>query len=91
MISRPEIWEERGYTHKNDLWALGVMFYEMLTFKLPFPSDNLYELVFQIRERDYGAIHKMYSSETQAIIDELLSYLPKDRPECGKKLPLFLR
>jgi serine/threonine-protein kinase 11 len=34
---------------KEDIWALGVTFYQLLFQKLPFSGDNLYEIVNQIK------------------------------------------
>ena len=32
----PEVWENRPYDHKSDLWALGCVLYEMSTLKHAF-------------------------------------------------------
>jgi serine/threonine protein kinase len=34
---------------KEDIWALGVTFYQLLFERLPFPGENLYEIVNQIK------------------------------------------
>ena len=33
----PEIWKERKYSKESDIWALGVILYEMICFKKPLP------------------------------------------------------
>ena len=34
----PEIWREKRYSRASDLWALGVILYELLNLKKPFPA-----------------------------------------------------
>jgi NIMA (never in mitosis gene a)-related kinase len=44
----PEACESKPYTSKSDVWALGVILYELCTLKKPFAADNLLGLVFKI-------------------------------------------
>jgi serine/threonine protein kinase len=43
----PETYRGVGYSEKADVWALGVMLYELLCLRLPFPGDTVEE----VRER----------------------------------------
>jgi len=47
----PEQWEGRLQDGRTDQWALGVLFYELVTGRLPFPADDLAVLERQILER----------------------------------------
>ena len=38
----PEVWENKPYNNKSDLWALGCVLYEMSTLKHAFESGILY-------------------------------------------------
>ena len=44
----PEACLSNPYTSKSDIWALGVIIYELCTLKQPFQADNLLGLVFKI-------------------------------------------
>lgn len=37
----PEIWNDKPCTKKTDLWALGVILYEMCTLQVPFIADDI--------------------------------------------------
>jgi NIMA (never in mitosis gene a)-related kinase len=36
----PELCEGQPYNHKSDVWALGVVLYELCTLKHPFDAQN---------------------------------------------------
>ena len=44
----PESCQSEPYTSKSDVWALGVILFELCTLKQPFQADNLLGLVFKI-------------------------------------------
>ena len=37
----PEVCLGKPYDHKADVWAVGVILYEMITLKKPFESDSI--------------------------------------------------
>lgn len=45
--------KRRGYSYKVDVWALGIMCYEMLMGKTPFHSYEMQELLKKINEGRY--------------------------------------
>ncbi|GMH65312.1 hypothetical protein TL16_g04166 [Triparma laevis f. inornata] len=52
----PELCEDRPYNDKSDMWALGVILYECLTFKHPFEARNQCALILKIIKGKYTKI-----------------------------------
>ena len=44
----PELCEEKPYNHKSDIWSLGCVLYELITFKHPFEAKNQGSLIMKI-------------------------------------------
>lgn len=40
----PELWEDKECTKKSDVWALGVILYELCTHKYPYFANSMEEL-----------------------------------------------
>ncbi|TNJ28877.1 Kinase, NEK [Giardia muris] len=73
LYMAPELYDpEPQYSFPVDVWALGVMGYELCTGRLPFSN------VFAISEEEPPAIEGR--GELAALIARMLSKNPKDRP-----------
>ena len=79
----PEIWEEKPYDIKSDIWSIGCILYEMCCLTPPFKGKNL-SLVYQnIIKGKYTPIQSgCYSKELVSMVTALLQVNPKDRPSC---------
>lgn len=77
------MWSNKGYSFKMDMWSLGCLIYEIAALRLPFESDNIYELLDQIRNARYEPIPDYFSKELGHLIKILLQINPKKRPTCG--------
>ena len=45
----PEMIVQKESSTKVDMWALGVILYQMFTSKLPFEADNYFDTMLLIR------------------------------------------
>lgn len=37
----PEVWQDKPYCQKSDIWSLGCIIYEMITLHPPFRAENM--------------------------------------------------
>lgn len=88
----PEACQSQPYTAKSDVWALGIILYELCTLKHAFQADNLLGLVFKIVSDKFEPIDsKLYSKDMQNLIERLLEKDPIKRPSVREilKMPLI--
>ncbi len=74
---------------RSDVWALGVLFYEMLTGTLPFEAANILQLGDRIKKADYippSALNPAVPSALEAIIARCLKRNPADRYPSAQEL-----
>lgn len=79
----PEVWDDKPYDSKSDIWSLGCVIYEMCTLKPPFRANDMEGLYKKVVKGQYGRIPKTYSFELHHLIDMLLQVDPHRRPNCG--------
>ena len=82
----PEIWLDKPYNFKSDIWSLGCIIYELCQLKPPFRGTNLKNLCINIRRGIYEPIMNYYSQELRIIIDLMLKTDPNMRPTTGQIL-----
>ena len=76
----PEVWKDKPYGVKSDIWSLGCVIYEMASLKHPFPASDVQTLYRKVCHGSYQKISSKYSSDLSSIISILLKVNPKDRP-----------
>ena len=75
----PEMWLKQGYNTKSDIWALGVVLYEMCTFNKPFTDETEEGLFQKVTTGKYPPVGNKYSKELTGLIDEMLKIKPEER------------
>ena len=81
----PEMVEEKGHGPEVDIWALGVLCFELLTGKLPFHGSKQ-ELYKNIKRINIDWQGDDFNPLAKNLITKILRYDPKDRPSLDEIL-----
>jgi serine/threonine protein kinase len=83
LYMSPEVIRNDGYDFKSDVWSLGCVFYELITFKSPFRTDekiSLFDLFNKINKGDYPKItDEKYSNLIKDLVDQMMKVNPEER------------
>jgi len=82
----PEVWKDKPYDHKSDMWSLGCIVYEMCALKPPFRAENMEGLYKRVIRGVYDKLPARYSSELSEHVKQLLHLQPSHRSDCAKLL-----
>ena len=91
----PEMAMNIPYSFKNDIWALGVLLFNMMSLKLPFNFKQLNEIQFTKKVDSnllYNRLPKYFSNDIKNLCVQLLKAFPADRPDINtifKKYKIF--
>eukprot|EP00759_Apiculatamorpha_spiralis_P016261 PhF_6_TR22549/c2_g1_i3/m.32064/K08857/NEK1_4_5; NIMA (never in mitosis gene a)-related kinase 1/4/5 len=88
----PEMWKGQKYNKASDVWALGVVLYEMMTLQRPFKGDTMKEVSQEILKGDHAPIPPgSYSADLIAICNAMMLMDPARRPSISELLsqPVF--
>lgn len=81
----PELCEGRPYSGKADVWALGIVLYELITAgRFPFTGSNQAALVIAILAGEYD--RPACSEELSVVLHDCLSAAPSGRPSTTQLL-----
>jgi eukaryotic-like serine/threonine-protein kinase len=68
----PEAFDGK-YSAQSDIWAMGIMLYQMLSGRLPFPQTDMVPLFGAITKHDYDALPPDIPERLRAIVTKALS------------------
>ena len=84
---------EKEITARSDVYALGVVFYELLSQRRPFEADSAHGVLFQILEQEPEPIRRRAPDvplPIVAVVERALAKDPQQRPhtavEYGERL-----
>jgi eukaryotic-like serine/threonine-protein kinase len=90
----PELFEGTPASHRSDLYAVGVMYYYLLSARLPFASDQISQLILRHRHEpapDVRLVASGVPNSVSSIIDRCLAKRPEDRFESAAELAVELQ
>tara|TARA_B100000902_G_C27139765_1_gene827984 strand:- start:233 stop:1036 length:804 start_codon:yes stop_codon:yes gene_type:complete len=71
----PELYKYNKYTSKTDIWSIGVVLYELMTFKLPYDANNIAGLKYKISYQNWHLDYKYrsrYSKELCNLLSKIM-------------------
>ncbi|CAK80454.1 unnamed protein product (macronuclear) [Paramecium tetraurelia] len=86
----PEVWQDKPYDHKADIWSLGCVIYETCALKPPFRAKDMDGLYKSVLRGQYQPIPIIYSQELVQLIKSMMQVHPANRLDCDKLLQLSI-
>ena len=89
----PEVWEEKPYDSKSDVWSLGCVIYEMTTLRPPFQANSMEDLFKKIMRGIYPRISSKYSEDLSDVLKLMIQVEVGARPSCEEllKMPMIYK
>ena len=82
----PEIYENKGYLFEVDIWAIGVIIYQLILGKMPFYGEDK-DMELKIKNVNYGfPKDAIISNAAKDLIKQILVKDPKKRPSLDQML-----
>jgi NIMA (never in mitosis gene a)-related kinase len=85
-FASPEIWNDKPYDYKCDIWSVGCIIYEMASLHVPFRGTSMQNLYQNVLRGIYQQIPMNYSDKLRKIIKQILVVNPKNRPSSAELL-----
>jgi len=86
----PELLRGRPASRRSDVWALGVLMYEMLAGRRPFRSATRYELAAKILAADPAPLPGRVPERWREVVLRSLQKDPADRYRCARAVAAAL-
>ena len=82
----PEVWKDKPYDSKSDIWSLGCVIYEMCALNPPFRAQSMEELFKKVIRGYYPDISNKYSKDLSEILKLMIQIEVGARPSCDELL-----
>ncbi|XP_048826860.1 probable serine/threonine-protein kinase nek2 isoform X2 [Brienomyrus brachyistius] len=75
----PEVWKDKCFDNKSDIWALGCVLYELCTLEFAFSHQEQF-FMYELWSKPSPHLSENFSAELRHLVDELLHKDPARRP-----------
>ena len=76
----PELFKNKPYNHKSDVWALGCILYEMCVMRHAFDANSINALASKIIRGDRAQLAGNFSPKLKQLVASMLDVNPSNRP-----------
>lgn len=76
----PEIWKHKEYNAQADIFSLGVVLYELMSFKHPYNGRDMNELNRNVIKGKYAPLPTRYSEDLRNLCYQMMDNDPEKRP-----------
>ena len=80
MYISPEIWERFEYSKAADVYAFGIIVYEIVTEEVPFPNVHFFDFPIKVKNGYRPEFKKLIPKSYQNLIEHCWSQEPSNRP-----------
>ncbi|CAE7398907.1 Nek3 [Symbiodinium natans] len=80
--------DPEAHTPATDMWAMGVILYELMALRTPWEDEHAVRLLERIRDQPLRPLPVQYSEELAPICYTLLKRNPQSRPSADELLLL---
>jgi NIMA (never in mitosis gene a)-related kinase 1/4/5 len=82
----PEVWNDKPYDSKSDIWSMGCVIYEMASLKPPFRAEDMEGLYTKVNQGEFKKLPSHFSVDLNNLIKSMLRVNPAQRPSADKLL-----
>lgn len=76
----PEVWNDKPYDTKSDIWSAGCVIYEMASLKPPFRATDMDGLYKKVTNGVFKKLPSHFSVDLNNLVKMMLKVKPNHRP-----------